>query len=412
MIHNFVLYTQCFPPSADPESYCTARFASALAAYGHQVTVVTPDRVLQMDDSVYRKLVDPRVRVVYVPVKRVAKKPFWSRLKYFNLNWDVANFGPCIKCLKDVLSQIEEPILITRSQPIDSLTIGWYCRKNAKKWIFHISDPLPSLSLKYTMQGHWLSVFGWFRYLSTKFWVRQGFKHADAFSVTCDHVLRYFKMMNPQHFDRIPSFVTTHIGDFKFKQNTEASSLLDPRIKGKVVVHPGVLYRSRQGFELIDAVERLNADGTPCTLLHAGAVDRHVRPRLEASEHAVLFEGESILMSAHATQRADVVFIPNYKIPYGYALRLMSKFVYQVYEDKPIVVCDYDDSPKHYFALKYPEAGIVWADITKPETLDAALKAAFAMDPSKIDRRAIRQEFSAEHIARQFTENVEKLWSK
>ena len=87
----------------------------------------------------------------------------------------------------------------------------------------------------------------------------------------------------------------------------------------------------------------------------------------------------------------------------------MSKFVYTVYENKPIVVLSARDSAKHDYAVRFPEAGVFWADQAHPETLVDALKAAFSCTPSQIDRSRIRHEFSAKKIAYDFVANVTRL---
>ena len=105
---------------------------------------------------------------------------------------------------------------------------------------------------------------------------------------------------------------------------------------------------------------------------------------------------------------AQVSFVADFNsegLPYS--PYLMSKFVYQLFADKPMVVFSKLDSEKHDYCVAYPEAGLFFADMKEPGSLEKAIKAALECDPKKIDRRRIRERFSEEHIAAEFIEQLE-----
>ena len=232
--------------------------------------------------------------------------------------------------------------------------------------------------------------------------------HANAVSVTCDNAIRFYREEYGAVAEHRQMFVTTHIGDNLLADSASSKSPEEPHMV-KTIIHQGHLFYERGMRPLLDAIQRLNESGVPCRFLQVGIVAKSCMPKIQNEPYVTIVDKADPRVAAEYTRNADVVFVPDFISDRPYSLWLMSKFVYTVYEDKPIVVFSLCDSAKHAYAIKYPEAGVFWANQELPETLDRALVCAFRCSPSQIDRRGIRNEFSAQRIAAVFLENVKKL---
>lgn len=395
---NFVIVANLFFPQCDAESFCSTRFASALARAGHHVHVVTMDYPKKVADEVYDALVDPRLKITRVRLREPKRGPILSRMRYLTYEWGSVDFGACIKATRQALKEVDSPILISRTHPLGSLIVAWHCRKYASKWIAHLSDPLPWF--------YWNSVCGRLRYHFERLWMKRAFSDANGISVTCEQVCRFFHDNFGALFDRQTTFVTTHIGDNKLKGNRKPWT---EKLRGKIVAHPGTLYADRGAKAMVDAIATLNAEGIECTLALVGGGSQGQVSELAKCQHVLMLNDFDPVKALSLTDAADVLYVSDFESALSYSPRLMSKFVYQVYEDKPMVVRAPNVSAQHDYCIRYPNSGMFFADCSSQESLVEALRSALQCGQSKFDRTAIRSEFSESVIAAKFVENVMSL---
>lgn len=403
---NFVIFGWSYYPFASAEAYCTTRFASALARAGHSVHVVTAQRDVVGFD--YRQLVHPRIKVTTIPQALADNaKINWRWLTV--LEEKSADIAPCIIVLRGVLSEYEEPILITRTYPWLAIYVGWHCRRYATKWIAHFSDPMLNFR-------PWCRL-AYLRLWSLKFWMRRAMRHADAISVTCKRVRWYYREQLGPCVDRAKFILATHIGDFKLSQlATQSDNLASSPVaieqsknpNNRTILHDGDIYGGR-GLQILEAVRNLNEQGIAVDFIQGRKVGNEgERQKILSTPHCfILDENASEELRARA-KAAQVSFVADFNTEgLSYSPFLMSKFVYQIYEDKPMVVLSKLESEKHDYCVRYPEAGLFFADMKEAGSLERAIKAALACDPKTIDRNRIRERFSEEHIAAEFIEQLE-----
>ena len=384
---NFVIFSYNFPPGNDAEAFCTARFASALVHCGHNVHVVTMDRVAKIDKYIYDQVVDARITITRVPDKN-RRLPLFSRLRFVTNSAGAENFSECIKAVKNALRKYDNPILISRANPNSSMIIGWYCRKFASVWIAHASDPIP-------IPGRDTNPLSRYRF-EYRYWMKKALKDADYVSVTCDNAIRAFKEEYGCLTRDVKFIVTPHIGHppLKIKDpGCERSCRLG--MEEKLIVHKGVLCNGRGGPELADAVRMLNREGKRCAFVQVGPLENETD----------LFDKDRLVRRSKYAD-ADVLYVPDLQVPLPFCPFLSSKIVYMIYTDKPILLFSHVDGASAELARKYPEAGIFFADFTKPETLINALRSALNCTNCEIDRSRIRMEFMREKIVRNFVKAI------
>lgn len=398
---NFVIVSVHFFPQADAESFCSTRFATALAKAGHNVQVVTIDAPRVVSDDVYSALVDERIKInrVKIPPPSENRLAFnCARLRYFTYEQEARVIAPCIAATRAALQSVDAPILVSRTHPLCSAIIAWHCRKHASKWIAHLSDPLPWF--------YWNSFFGRLRYHFERLWMKRVFRNATGISVTCEQVCRFFHENFGELFDRQHTFVTTHIGDNLLKKNRRPWT---GKLHGKLIACPGTIYADRGANALADAVEQLNDEGVACTCALVGGGDPKWVAEFSKRPHVQMMNDYSPEMSLSLTDAADVLFVSDFESTMTYSPRIMSKFVYQIFEDKPMVVRAPQVSAQHDYCRRFPESGMFYADDANQQSLVEAIKLALSCDCSSIDRSNVRKCFSAETIADEFVRHVDEL---
>ena len=384
---NFVIFSYNFPPGNDAEAFCTARFASALVHCGHNVHVVTMDRVAKIDKCVYDQVVDARLVITRVPDKK-RRLPLFSRLRFVTNSAGAENFSECIKAVKNALRKYDNPVLVSRANPNSSMIIGWHCRKFASLWVAHASDPIP-------IPGRDTNPLSRYRF-EYRYWMKKAFNDADFVSVTCNNAIRAFKEEYGCLTRDVKFIVTPHIGHPPLKTSEQGDDrLCSSDEREKLIVHKGVMCNGRGGPELADAVRALNREGQRCAFVQVGPLENETD----------LFSKDRLVRRAEFAD-ADVLYIPDLQVPLPFCAFLSSKMVYMIYTDKPILLFSHVDGAAAELSRKYPEAGIFFADFTKPETLITALKLALECRPCEIDRTRIRKEFMRETIVRNFIKAI------
>lgn len=441
---NFVIVTPGYYPHKGAESYCATRFASALANAGHSVHIVTAERPTEMYENSYDALLHPAVKV-----SRVRGAHRHHRFPYISWRWlsvfddDSFSIPGYIAEVKSILAQYENPVLISRTYTWSALTVAWHCRRFAAKWIAHFSDPM--------LDGDQNTKLGRLSHFFKKMWMRRAMRHADAISVTCKRVKWYYREQLGPCVDKAKFILATHIGDFKLEGKSSSCkfesekkvrggvAIEQPVLRGigegannsspgqsnnlnnlshvalakedrtiRTILHDGDIYASR-GLQILDAVKNLNEQGFAVEFVQGRAVNNEGdRKRILSTPHCFILNKDSPDELRAQAKAAQVSFVADFNTDgLSYSPFLMSKFVYQLFTDKPIVVLSKLESEKHDYCVAYPEAGLFFADLKEPGSLEKAIKAALTADPKTFDRTRIRERFSEEHIAAEFVEQLE-----
>ena len=396
---NIVIFTWNFPPLSDAEAYCTARFASALAQFGHNVKIVTMRYTNTMRAAIYDVLVDANLDIVRVQQTIPPRRDLVTQLYYKTAEWNSGDFGASISVLSDVLKKTENPILVSRANPSSSHVVAWHCRKYAYKWIAHFSDPYPWFS------GN-RSIGGIYRKLVGRHWGKRILRDCSAVSLTCQTVCRFFSSQYGKLFDEKKHFVVTHIGEPKF--DTAASLPIKPCMTD-VITHSGTLTFARGAREIVSAISLLNQSAHCCEFYQVGGVGAEMREFMSKNSHVKVYdqlnEEEAFFMVEHS----KACIISDLDVGLGYSPFLPSKFAYQIFTNTPIVLYTYLDSEMARYAKLYPNAGLFIARIGDVRSLCDALGEALSCDHKLIDREKIRQHFSRHEIAKEFSRQLEDI---
>ena len=381
---NFVIFSYNFIPQNNPEAFCTARFANALAEAGHSVHVVTIDHPQQIPPDLEKELAPAVTQVTRVKTRPLAKS-LYARLKYQTPEWDSINYDACIKAVKEVLKQYDSPILVTRMCPAASGIVGWHCRKYAHKWVNHFSDPFPNY-LKGGFLGRIVNKF-------TYRWTRRFLTDSAFCTVTCPDVIRFFQErvmpVDESRFTLVP-----HIGEPLIAPAKDWSS---PCPDKPYIAHAGNCYDGRYASELVRELLLCKQAGLDLAFVQAG--DMLERDVDIMQQGGIDFRK----LTLHSPREASSIFLDaainlviDLKIDYGgYTPFIPSKFVYLLYTDKPIIVFARKDSWMYRLIQEHPEAGIFFADVNVSGELAQQVKA-ILQDSSfpKANRDRIRDYFS------------------
>ncbi len=355
---NFVIFSYNYIPQNNPEAFCTARFANALAEAGHSVHVVTIDHPQQIPADLEKELAPSVTQVTRVKTRPLAKS-LYARLKYQTPEWDSINYGVCIRTLKSVLKQIESPILVTRMCPAASGIIGWHCRNDARLWVNHFSDPYPNY-LKGGFLGRIVNKF-------TYRWTRRFLSDSSFCTVTCPDVIRFFQErvmpVDERRFTLVP-----HIGEPLI---APAKDWHSPCPDKPFIAHAGNCYDGRYASELVRELLLCKQAGLDIAFVQAGdMLERDVEIMQQGKIDFRKLTLNSPREASSIFLDAAINLVIDLKIDYvGYTPFIPSKFVYLLYTDKPIIVFARKDSWMYRLVQENPNAGIFFANVNVPGEL-------------------------------------------
>ena len=388
---------------ADPESYCATRFASALARAGHHITVVTMDWPKQVTDDTYHALISDELEIVRLPFSQKKNTPLKGLLCYGIKSQNAVDISQSVKVVKELLCNTEQAILITRTHPVMCSMVGLKTYQFAYKWIAHFSDPIPWYGDFSDTLGHRLLKLRLMRIM------RSAFIHADGISVTCMHVSKYYKDLYGDAFDESKVFMTTHIGDYRLDAPPSPSDSLELE---PILLHPGSIYAHRGGTTIAEVMNQLSKEHHDFKFVQVGEVEECLKDILVESENVTIHDTTSPEESVRLRKKAKAIFVPDFDSELSYSPFILSKFVYQVMSNKPIILYAKADSEMHDYALQYPDAGIYWAEAGNVDSLKDAIIKAMNVDVSSIDRIGIRKAFSEDTIVGSFEESIRNIIAK
>ena len=406
---NFVIASYNYLPASDPEASCTARFVNALSDAGHSVVVVTCEWPNEVSGKTIEQMVSTDVRVVRValrefknPIVRFVDRAFKIRL------WSGVGLSSFTTCLRETLKKIDNPVLISRCDPIDALIAAIKCRKYASKWIAHFSDPMPI-----RIPGR----FPQFVASRIRAKCRRAFALADGIFVTCPHAVRWFSDVYGDSFvrwiDKVG--VCTHIGNPLLKPNEPCEifnyGLLqrsDVRRNGMVVLsHCGYISGWRYLHELRYELAMLSSE-MKLIFWIVGRTAEYVKREFSCcctDVKDVECKDHSIVTSVY--EESDVCLVLDTKCGFEYSPFLPSKFVFAVFSDVPIVVCAVNDSPMSAIVRKFPGSKIYSANPLVKGDIATAIKCAAAGGRADCnDRAEVREFFSSDRIIREYLDRI------
>ncbi len=400
---TFVVFSWNFVPQNDPEAFCTTRFASALAAEGHDVCVVTPEREPSISDATIRQLLDHRVRVVRFRIPAFFRSRFWRfwdvRLR-FN-TWTTFFSAFASRSLLNILDMEKGAILVTRSAPDISAYVGYRCRRHAHRWVAHFSDPFPYFFTCRTRRDRFI-------YRRSIQWGRKILNAADAISVTCANVLSVFQQRYGADFEanKRKFVVVPHIGNPLLVPDQEA-----PALGAGSILHCGALTPERYRKELADELCLLKGKGDQFRFLLAGSMPAGFSAQLGGK--GIVCSQIRLVDPSETTslyRQASICLVVDTKGPYSTSPYCPSKFVYQLFSDCPIVVFTTRGSAMDLCAKRYPDAGIWTAHPEVKGELAESLHAALASGRRfDAERENARRSFFSKNVASSFVDFVRKM---
>lgn len=343
---RFLCFSFLSPPATDAESACTGRFLSALADAGHEVKLISLDyRSISncLEESIEKELLDGRIEVERIAIKHTSLwKRVITKIRYGLFGICTEYIDEAVRITKSDLLLHPDTILITRSAWPASNIVGWYCRKHARAWIPHFSDPFPSYKKMKLREVY--------RYPFAYFWLIRILRDANFVTVTCHNAIRYFNEITFRIFNA-KFHITYHIG---FPRLQTCGYAVDSSEKEKVIVHVGALFSGRPVAKFAQIVSGISG----VKFVQYGSVfDQEINKTIEV--HRI----ESPRMATDAMATADAILVCDLDSGFGYTPYLPSKFAYALALNRPIICLTTEDSEMAQISQKVP--GVYFVDMKK-----------------------------------------------
>ena len=388
---RFLCFSFLSPPGTDAESACTGRFLSALAAAGHEVKLISLDHAMankHLEIDVASELLDSRISVERIPLRDFTNlERHIKQLKHGLIDICAEYIDVAVAKVKNDLLQNPGTILITRSAWPASNIVGWKCRRYARKWIPHFSDPFPSYK-KIEFKQYW-------KYLFSYVWLIRILRDSTFVSVTCNNAIRYFDEITVGIFHN-KFHVAYHIGIPRL--HTSGYHLPKTREDEKTIVHVGELFGGRP----IGRFAEFCSKYANLRFVQYGRVhDASLAERIEV--HSI----KSPRMATDAMSEADAIVVCDLDSGFGYTPYLPSKFAYAYALQRPIICITTSDSEMASFAKT--KEGIYFVDMFKPFNNETAelLERLFA---GKLAAPSVNEEceFSPKVVIKKYLARVEQ----
>lgn len=404
---NFVCYAAFFPPYNNPESFCTARFLSALANAGAKVHLITQEINSQMTSDIVTELVSPEIKITRYPVITPVEERIWTRyLKRKQYDYDWLYLTP--KCVPDiirrVLAEYESPVLLTRADTPASLFPILKMRHEIPVWIPHFCDPAPL-----PFPDIWKdSQAGFFRKMRTKIYHRNLSKilcSADMVTVTCRNVIRYFSDLTGEDIES-KFYVTNHIGSPRLKTGGFVYNI-EPDCFN--FVHIGNLMKERYPELILREFSAAAKEWPELRLTLFGKFDGISEEMLSVDYPWLRIIHEKLQSPRDATDllyQSDVNLVIDAETVLPYCPFLPSKYAYAVDAARPILSVGVADSEMATLAAEY--GSTYFADIMIPGKLaQTLLEIKKSQHCLRRPDKNLQNIFLAENVADSFIRKVE-----
>jgi glycosyltransferase involved in cell wall biosynthesis len=401
---NIVCVSHNSPPLNDAEALCTARLLSALVECGVNVHLIAAELHPSLEPSIGAELMDKRIKTTYVRAKADSFTRLTACARFQFHSQRVEWIAPAIEATRVVLGKYENPILLTRAFPMASNLVGYYCRKNARAWVAHFSDPYPP----FEWQNHWYSRF--VRPVHRR-WARRILKNADLITVTCPNAIRYIEEKSGLSF-RHKAEVVTHLALPKLKPG---SFKLDRKHDEFVIAHIGTMMVRRRPDLLLKGALLAMERHPEIRLLQYGHVDAEI---LRLCRSSPAFQRLDIRHignlsprdAADLQEQVDVNVIADTDLGLPYSPFILSKFPHSVCAGRPMLMLSAGDSEMARMTLKHGMGEFV--PFSTPEAVADAICRLFTRRNEKINTVCLeeyRSEFTPERIAQLFFARLKLL---
>ena len=345
---RFLCISFLSPPGTDAESACTGRFLSALVNAGHEVKLISLDHAQaerRLDPEVEAELLDRRISVVRIPLRKSSNLcRHMAQIRHGLIDICAEYISDAVRQVKEDLRSHPDTILISRSAWPASNLVGWKCRKYAKMWIPHFSDPFPSYK-KMGFKAYW-------KYPFSYFWLIRILRDSTFVTVTCHNAIRYFDEITARRFhDKF--HIAFHIGFPRLR--TSGYYLPKKACDQKVIVHVGELFPGRPVGRFSEFCHRFpNLRFVQFGVVH----DEKIKEKVEV--HTI----SSPRMATDAMAEADAILVCDLDSGFGYTPYLPSKFAYAFALQRPIICLTTPDSEMAAFAKKHD--GVYFINMFNP----------------------------------------------
>lgn len=399
------------PTENNAEGICTARLLSALALAGFRVHWVTGQHSRSLEEAAERELVHPGIEITRISTPRCTRLlqvllETRHQLHAPYLPWVVG----AVPATSTLLRQNPAAILLTRSMPAISNVVGYYCRRVAKAWVAHFSDPYPVSGWRHSRRGAHLS-FALHRRWARRIWAR-----ADLLTVTCANAGRYMEEQLGVPL-REKTHVLTHLalpklapGGGRFKRNPGEFWL----------AHFGNLMSQRNADVVLEGFLRAARKLPQLRFLQLGNVDPEVM-------HSEKLRGENLAAlklvhdgnlnpraASDLREQVDVNVVVDADLGNNYSPFIASKYPHSVCSGRPLLMLSHEDSAMGDYTRRF--GGGVLASFRDPLAVEAAVlrlhRAWLNADNTFVPSERLMREFAPETVIPPFLERVEEVLTR
>ena len=395
-----------FLPMNDAEALCTARTLSALAQSGAKIQLITSDSYPTLSQDLVDELLDRQISITRVPLNIT-----WPRIRSL-LTYGIAD-PKCswIKAATQITAHLLQqyrnpPVLISRSMPIVSNIVGYYCRRHASMWIPHFSDPFPPDE----WQNHWYSRFA---KPFNRWWARKILSKADLVSVTCPNAIRYIEEKSGLDF-RKKSWVLTHLAIPKLRSGNYELEKTDR--DEFILAYIGNLMTRRRPELLLKGFQLANEKYPEIKLLVYGNVDDEILDncRRDGLLDKLYLRSKDNLNPREAAdlqEQVDVNIIVDTDLNLPYSPFILSKYPHCVCAGKPLLMISSPDSAMKYYTDKY--GGGIFVSFSSAEDVSTAIiKLYEGRRKNDFPSSQYMAQFSPESIIKPFVEKIHESLSE
>ena len=406
---NFVCFSTLTVPKNTAQAFTACRFYSALAQAGCRVHLVTFEQPEELAPDICAELLDSRIEVIRIPFKPPRNVRIWERFRNRSTVdyhwWDSTSLAARDK-VAEVLRKVDQPILISRSYPLESHLTVYDIRREARLWIPHFSDPWP-IPLKAVIDDLNSGALARIRYRYNMAMVRKIIRESGFVTVTCRNAIGYFsETYRGVSADRF--HVCQHIGSPPLKS---AGFQADKEPGSFNIVHTGGLAYDRYPGPLVREFSQAAEKWPQLRLTLYGRIENL---NTDSARHPWLrLMKDSLADPRVATdliRQSDMNLVVDTETILPYSPFLASKFAYAVGAGRPLLGVGESDSAMA--RLRDEFGSTYFADITKHgELADLLLKIRDEHRPIPTPNPSLQDRFFATTVIGEFLNRVRSVFN-